>query len=645
MRNAFGSKRTGYKQAAESYETFADESSPDQLAIVWNGAGEVVTAAPIAGNLDGSYDIDVARLPADFNLSAALKIRRENHLNLPPLSEQTVFSTVVPEFSERTRILSLDGETLSLDDDDLAEWLLSAEKQIRLGTDHHPIFETPLEDTACSVTRLPNGQVTMTEVPRQIVQETQGKMGLLFDGRIPQYLNLTVETQLRCTVRYFLNALPEGDLVLMAGKESEVTAFLLITKTGFSYGLWSPQDGLFSEYAFPAPVEIIQAPRPFNSEKFTYEQKDEAAREEPVDNETLLYETRLNAYIRHAFDQLFLQLTRERLEQLELSNYAQMVWAGELGLAEKIAPIAAEYSAKTGLESFQISVPVDEAVAGGLLFGSFAFGDITAAGAEILPTVNLAGDLLKLADKGEINRRSYEALQLQRQRNRTIFTLLAAPVLMLACILGLIANILRAQAMTALREVRADNRTLELKPALDRRKSYEANLKWYQEFITQVSRLRRQQPIGIDLQHDLDSRYPLDIDPAFYVSELKLLVNGGVEIRGLARNKDAVTTFLKALEFAGGPVSGTKLFTNLTYEVQEGVAPSAVPAGGKNTLPTMTGSALTGNNPPPGVIAWSIKGNYVPMAEFVPPDPAKKTPAAPQPAQPPSPVVSPTPAV
>ncbi len=627
MRNNFGKNeqnRFGFNREND-LNLLAHASSPDQLAIVWNEAGEVVAATPVPGDTPGSYDMDLARLPADFNLAAALRVRRASYRDLPPLSEETLFSTVVPDFSERTRILALNGDALAFDDDDLAQWLLSAEQQITLGTDNHPIFETALEDTACSVVRLPNGQISMTEVPRQQVNQTRDKVYMLLGEELPEFLNLTIETSLRCIVRYFLNAVPEGEETLRSGKEKEVTAFLLITKSGFSYGLWSPSAGLFSEYAFLAPTEISQAPRETNQKSQTTSQPTVPA---PEEVEKAHRRERLDSYIKHAFEQLFLQLSDEKLEQLQLSNYAQMVWVSEIGLSDTVAPIAAEYSAQTGLEFFQIPIPFDEAVAGGLLFGSFTFGDEIVMGAELLPPVNMARDILALADKEETEYQQMEEVQVQKQQSRAVFRLFAAPVLALAIILAMTANIIRTQTMTLIRERSADAKTLELKPALDRRKSYEANLKWYQEFIKQVSLIRRQQPVGINLLYELNSNYPFNIDSSFYVSDLKLLVNGGVEIKGLASNKDAVTSFLRSLEFAGGTGSGTRLFSNLTYEVQEGVANQTAPTGAQPNLPTMAGSALTGNRPPPGVIAWSIKGNYLPIEEFLPPDPKKKPPPA-----------------
>ena len=609
MRN-FGTaeKRAGFRADGNGY-FFEKATSVDQLALVWGGMEGVVAASPHRDS-SGNASLDVVRFPSDFNLGAALEMRRRNQLGLPPMSGETLFSTVVPDFSERTRILALDGERLALDDDRLAEWLVNAEQQLLHGTDNHPIFETSLEDTACSISRLPNGQVAMTEVPRQHVERLREQIRPLIGSGAGSHLNLIVETPVRCAARYFLSATPEGESARRQGKEGEVTAFLLIRRAGFSLGLWSPRTGLFDEYSFLAPKDLDAAPGSGG--------KDAAAAE------------RFDAYIRQAFDQLFLQLSPERLEQLTLDSYAHAVWAYDPGLAEVISPIAVEYSEKSGLDTIQLSAPVDEALAGGLLFGSYGFGGIQAEGARILPTVNLARDLLVLADTEEIARQQLVALETQKARNRAVFTLLAAPVIAFAVLFAYTADLVREGFSLAYREYRADAKTAELKPALDRRKSYEANLAWYQEFVQQVSSLRRQQPVGIGLLYQLDSNYPITVDPSFYVSELKLSPRGDLEIKGLARNKDAIAAFLKSLEFAGGAESGSRLFSNLAYEVQEG-SPVTV---GRTGPAALTGSTLQSSAIAPGVVSWSMRGNYLPVAALVPPDPAAK-PAPGQPAPPP----------
>jgi hypothetical protein len=123
---------------------------------------------------------------------------------------------------------------------------------------------------------------------------------------------------------------------------------------------------------------------------------------------------------------------------------------------------------------------------------------------------------------------------------------------------------------------------------------------------------------------------------------MKLLPSGDVEMKGLARNKDAIASFLKALEFAGGSESGSRLFSNLAYEIQE-IAPQAADSG-QAKLPTMAGSTLTGGSSvAPGVVRWSIKGNYLPVAEFAPKPPPANQPGAPaQPGQAQKPVPAPT---
>jgi hypothetical protein len=453
----------------------------------------------------------------------------------------------------------------------------------------------------------------MTEVPRSHVLSARERIRTLLGDRVASQIDVAIETPVRSTVRYFLTAVPDGERVQRAGKEYEVTAFVLIGHSGFRFGLWSPAAGLFSEYGFLAPKGIANlTDRSVNAALGSTPKVGADAKE-------------LDAYIRNAFEQLSLQLSKEKLEQLQLSGYTQVVWASEPSLAATIEPIAAEHASTTGIDIVHINPPIDEVVVGGLLLGSFGFGDSKAVGAEILPNVDLARDLLVLADTEQDQRRFTEELFAQKRRNTAIFTLLAAPVAALAVLLAVVTALVLSTVATGYRDAQATARTAELKPALDRRNSYEANLKWYQEFIRQVSRLRKQQPVGIGLLYQLNSNYPFSIDPAFFVSDLKLLPNGAVEMMGYARNKDAVASFLKSLEFAGGPESGSRLFSNLAYEVQEGQPAVATPAQG--TVPVMTGSSLQGNRAAPGVIIWTIKGNYIPVGEFVPPAPG--TPGAP----------------
>jgi hypothetical protein len=575
-------------------------ASPDQMSVVW-AAGNVASASPQSAGVGGSYSLDIVRYPAGAALGEALNLRRTTQLGLPALSQRTVLSTTVSDYSERTRVLALTGEQLAMRNDELAQWLIEAERRMTRGTDDHPLFETSIEDTVCAIGRLPNGQVAMTEVPRANVNAIRERFRSIVPGATGSTGHLTIETPVRSVARYFLTAMPEGEQSMRPSAQREVTAFLLIGREGFSWGLWAPAFGLFSEYSFLAPKDVWSSA--------------EAAADDPA----------LNAYVHKAFDQLNAQLTSERLDELGSHSYAQVVVACEPGLGHMVAETSREFESRSGIEYFQIPVPADEAAAAGLLFGTFAFGDTAPAGAQLLPQVDLSQDLLALADSEEVERREMQERQIRRQRSRAALALLAAPVMAAAVLLALTASLFREQIGLAIRESRADAQTVELKPALDRRRSYEANLKWYQEFITQVSALRRQQPVGIGLLHELNKTYPMAGDPSFYVSEMKLNPSGALELRGLSRNKDAIAVFLKSLEFAGGAESGSRLFGNLAYEVQEGTV---------QQTPNVPGATLAGatvSNAPPGVVAWSLRGNYVPMAEFAPPDPNKK-PAVPPPA-------------
>lgn len=622
MRSAFGKNESEFGFGVEFDPEFAEvAASPDQFAAVWNNVGEVVSASPVPFGAPGSYSMDITRHVSDSTLAPTVNAQRTKNLQLPVLSQNTHYLTAAYEYSERTRILALDGEKLSLNDEELLEWLVNAEKQMLLGTDRHPVFETSLEDTACCIRRLPNGLIAMTEVPRHHVQALGARVRSLIGERPGSPISLSIETPLRSTARYFLTATKQGQAAFHPGRGSEVTAFVVLTSAGYSFGLWSPQAGLFSEYAFLAPDDVkLKAQRARLG----------------ASGEVALDDRRIEAYLQQAFDQLTLQLSQDKLDNLQLTSYAQVVWATEHGLSEIAASVAKTFAAKTGIEFVALKEPVDEAVVGGLLLGSYTFGEKSVSGAEILPPINLANDILVAADVGRMERYRGEQARLQERKNKALFTMFAAPVIATAGVFALIAYLIVSSLMTSWRDMRAIAKTDELRPALERRKSYEANLKWYKEFITEVSKLRKQQPVGMGLLYQLDANYPFNIDPAFYVSDMKLAPTGEVEMKGFSRNKDSVALFLKSLEFAGGVESGSRLFSDLAYEVQE-LASTPVNAG-QAKLPTIAGSTLTGvERTAPGVVAWSIKGNYVPVAQFVPKPPPTGQPGAPAQATTPAP--------
>lgn len=614
MRNAFGSRRGADFGFDVEYDPdfAARRISPDQLAVVWSPDGDVVVVSPVS-NAGGTVRMDVARFPADTDFEASINLRRMRELNLPQLSSQTHYLTALTDHAERTQVLALDGERLALDDASLLDWLVNAERQMTLGTDNHPVFETPLDDTACGVIRLPNGRISMTEVPRQYINALGTRVRVLAHEHPATSIDLCIETPLRCVARYFLTQTKQGADTRHQGRNSEVTAFLLMDRSGYRFGLWSPKAGLFSENAFLAPAGV------------KVKSKSTAKNDE----------SDISDYVRKAFDQILLQMSPEKLDQLQLSTYSQLVCVAERGMMATIRPIATEITESTGLEFIALDEPVEEATARGLLLGSYTFGAPTVAGAEIIPPVDLTRDILTLADTEDADRRRQEEARQISRRNRAVLAVLAGPIVVAALLLALVASLFASYIFTSFRESRADARTAELKPALDRRKSYEANLKWYQEYIAQVSQLRKQQPVGTNLLYELNADYPFSIDPSFYVSELKLSPNGDLEMKGLARNKDAVASFLKTLEFAGGPESGSRLFSNLAYEVQE-TAPTAQDAQAVK-LPSVAGSQLSGTAAAPGIVQWRMTGDYSPAAAFAPkpsPSPGAATPAQ-QPVQPP----------
>ena len=605
MRNTNGSNEyENFGIGSESDPLLAERArSADQLALVWNTVGEMVAAYPLP-ETDGASRIRVLRFPSDVDLAAALSTRRAKETGLPALSADTHFLTSVADYSELTRILALDGERLAYSDQALLDWLISAEKEMVPGTDNHPVFDTSLEDTACTVSRLPNGQVSITEASRQHIQALGAKVRAAVGEQPLARIDLCVETPLRSAARYFLCETNEGAEILRPGNESEVSAFLVVNKDGYSLGLWSPAYGLFSEYAFLAPDEITRAERGTDEIIPTPKIAGRTAAATPTED-----------YVRHAFEQVLVQAPPAMLAGAPIKEFSKVIWVVEHGLDEIAELIAAECAVRSGVEFIGMSVPAEDAVASGLLLGSYSFGRLPVAGNEIMATVDMVRDIMFISDAERTERQLEVEARLQNRRSRAATLMFAVPVIVAALLSAFAIELFISNLMTARRESIADARTQELKPAVDRRNSYEANLKWYREFVTEVTGLRRQQPVGIGMLFQLNSNYPFSIDPAFYISEMKLSNTGDVEIKGLAKSKDGVAAFLKSLEYAGGAESGSRLFSGLAYEVQE-TTPAVTT--GQPAQATPTGSTLSTAAVAPGVVVWSIKGNYLPMAEFAP---------------------------
>src|SRR5829696_552367 len=116
MRNFSGPGRNN----TSSDILFEDHAaSPDQIAVVWDQNNSVVVATPRQSGNAGAYEIDSVHLPTDLSIAGNINQRRSEQ-GVDDLSENTLYLTPVRDFSERTRLLALDGERLSLSDDELS---------------------------------------------------------------------------------------------------------------------------------------------------------------------------------------------------------------------------------------------------------------------------------------------------------------------------------------------------------------------------------------------------------------------------------------------------------------------------------------------------------------------------------------------
>src|SRR5688500_573545 len=193
-RSAANSNNFGFGYEADP-RFAARAGSQDQSAFVQGTAAEIVVAHPLPGR--GASRIDLVRYNSDFDLAAAVNIHRTSKLGLPPLSRSTHYLTSISDYSERTRILAVDGERLAYDDATLLQWLINAEHQMLLGTDNHPVFETSLDNTACAIRRLPNGLVAMTEASRQHVEALGARIRSITTQHPSAEIDLCIETPLR----------------------------------------------------------------------------------------------------------------------------------------------------------------------------------------------------------------------------------------------------------------------------------------------------------------------------------------------------------------------------------------------------------------------------------------------------------------
>lgn len=512
----------------------------------------------------------------------------------------TPFLLNCTKFHESTRLLKLDDDALALNADQLPGYLLAAVNSNSPGVDGKPILgdNVDFNEKSYSVFRVKDGTVAVTEIPRLDLTEAVGRIvdfssiNTDLDASFAPSVNLQIETPARAVARFYFDT--------TAGQNAEhdaATAFLLITPQGYQIALYSPLAAdLVSEiaelYEKGADDSLLFVPESYSGTELTDENED------------------LKDKIKHAISEL--QTQYQDLSRFGLAKIAKVVWVASGEMQSHFYEVLDDPQTVLDFQPFALGVSYEEAIAGGLLLSC---DDLTA-----IQPVNLMRDLATLSNEEEIEQINEQAGREASRRSYAVFALVAPFLFVVSMSIALFIDTYRTSSALAEREKVAATEKTELDPTLKLWNSYIERYKFYDDFTKQIIKFRTSQDRAITLFSELDSRYPLAVDPAFYVSELKLTADGSLEIKGMGRDEAAFTNFFRSLESSKIVKDDKyeKTFNALTFDLQQGAAKSPTDAVGQGVAP--------------GVIVWNVKGIFAPLvaAPAQPNQPAGATPAGSQ---------------
>lgn len=588
----------------------------DDLALVVGA--EMIAASSFAA------DETICSLKIPFSPDWAERLRQwcENELDVSAPDLETTFLVTAASLNERTRLLALDAEILQLDGEQLNEYLVKAAESGASGTNGEPLFFSNgdfeyLEEMACAFVKLPNGQLSATEVPRSAIRATGRDLlalaGISLDENLPPEMQpavrLRVETPSRAVLRRYL---AHQDAHQEQRQAAAAIALWIVTENTHHIALWSPSWGLFDELGEPLFISRENdSDENYNSDLFAAAEGDafsETAFDEVENTDKSFAEMFSNVHpeqeiINRALDELFLKLRPHSLSEFAV-ELEGVLWIAAPSRREQVLQ-AINTTADSNVAFEEIPGNLYEVIAEGLLLGSQQPEEAW------LETLNLANDVRVQAETAEIQQQAIRLKNFNRERRKVIWAMFAPLALMLAFVVGTYTDMVRTGFSLAWRNAAADVEKDRLKPLLDAQASYNASFDYYLQYLQQTFSLRDKQGIPISLFEQLDERFPGDLDSAFYLSDVRLNNKGQLEITGLARDEMAVTQFVRQLEFASD-AKGKKLFVGLQPEIRRGgetlssSAPS--PFGASPVANTMQVSNL-----PPGVIAFQIKGYFSPV--------------------------------
>ena len=552
-------------------------SSDVALYLATNG--ESLTAATFAP--DGS--LALAEFPLGDSLYPGLRAWR---LSLGQRTDlQTVFRFVPALFTEETRIAALPEEALHLPDDELTRWLVDAATRQTAGEDGVPLFDAGLEKSAYDFARLPDGQVTLTELPRELLRAALKSVLQTNPLDSSELANLTsyapdeaqpfllhaVETRLRAVTR-FLAVNEDAEFAALAPTEN--IAVFAFTPSGCGFALWNPAQTFHAEYGECFELNFDDAEVPLGMA--------------PADYVTQLY---LEGAGNFLYEQFYQRV------QPEIDGPAipvrRIYWAASDGLSGPLSGMLREFAESSGFALTPLTErPLGEMVAQGLLLAH------NSAAESLVPSINLAHDISRQHETFNAQQRNVQALA-ALSRRRAAAAWLALPfVLGLGLLAGLFLHNGRHAVALGLRETAAQREASRLQPVQQARAQYEKTLRWYEDVLRQIVALRAKQASALGFAAQLDPLYPQN--GAFALSEMKLAPGGSFELKGLTRDERAVAFFVRSLEYAAD-YDDKRYFQGLQLEFKQGANFGAT---------AQTAANGSGGPLPAGVSAFVIKGQF-----------------------------------
>lgn len=420
---------------------------------------------------------------------------------------------------------------------------------------------------AFSYSRTRDGRVLVTQVDRTAVNDIATQVARWYEqqqvqgSRAPEP-SLTIETRTRAIARVW-SLSTNGQ-----SSPGETTAFLVLGRDDYSFGLWSETTGLVYE----------------TEEKF----ETGAILEDKCD---------------HARNMLCRLINPSTLDGLHLPPVSRVIVSAP---GDTIAPLIETLRAtdelhnQTDLNSHLFDIEVSQITLdlGGEAPNvldqptALAIGSIIAAGdGHNVPVCDL---MVAPEDRLALLKQQTETLSRAARSGQAVMGALAV----LAPLVAMIAFMVTCMADQGIERARLQSRiNVEVKASEKLAKenadyeSQKANFSAFNGLLNYLITLRTRQPAAHQLLRDLNQRWPAD--STWYVSEVN--VKGGqIEIKGKTKNEQAITAFAKALEFSDG------LFTNILTKTN---------AQGNTATP----SQITAT-PASTIIEFNILATYAPLA-------------------------------